>query len=525
MKSTKQVTSKRRKSIKQVISIEDLPPEMISELFEYLHPKDLVACSLVNRRWHSIYAAFKLHRLVAMDYNHYYCYLFNLIFKWYNTNQRIKEIERCGPAIFYRLKKKPLLSNLKQLALSGQRFVSELNELNRFQQLMQLEIKISLRNTKLHLKLPRLRVLVFHYSNGCCALSIDCPELSTLVYSGEEKDANLLKVEHPETIRKLETNLVGSKLTEFKNVECLRTSRFHMISKATLLSLPKLRELRYDRDIEDFFLIEFRDEFGSIDQMKRTLSELVDEAKRLRGRDLQFTFCGFQLTNVKLDQIDFGVKVDEEYKAVRNEYVYLKNYHLIELGALPFFYALDYSRLLVHVTGEFPRCFSQKFTGIHLVQARDVIENPDHLLRFLKSLGSVERLELETAGLSQEFYDQLPTSAPSLVKLELRGDWRNRLQLNFEFIKEFSCLSNLKIQPLLSLESSTSLAKSLSGECTIVVEVKIERPHVQPNEIDIKIIKIWNNKDWYIFKANKFTFGAKNPKEIVHFFERLQSSE
>ena len=63
-----------------------------------------------------------------------------------------------------------------------------------------------------------------------------------LVYR-ESQDANLLQVNQPETIRKLETNMVGAKLAPFKNVECLVTRQFEAIRKATLQSLPKLKEL------------------------------------------------------------------------------------------------------------------------------------------------------------------------------------------------------------------------------------------------------------------------------------------
>ena len=52
--------------------------------------------------------------------------------------------------------------------------------------------------------------------------SIDCPELNVLVYR-ETTNASLLKVKHPETIRKLETSMFGPKLAPFKNVECLVT--------------------------------------------------------------------------------------------------------------------------------------------------------------------------------------------------------------------------------------------------------------------------------------------------------------
>ena len=62
-----------------------------------------------------------------------------------------------------------------------------------------------------------------------------------LVYR-EFQDANLLHVKQPETIRKLETSMVNGELAPFRNVECLVTRQFEAIRKATLQSLPKLKE-------------------------------------------------------------------------------------------------------------------------------------------------------------------------------------------------------------------------------------------------------------------------------------------
>ena len=401
------------------VGIEDLPPEMICTLFEHLIAegslKDLIACSMVNKRWHSIYAAFKLHRLVLTtpcvtesDYDPFY-----ELVKWSYSDRRIEEAERCSPAMFIRLAEKPLLSNLRQLALCGDDLDFDLNELNHFQQLVHLEIVTHLAG-EVRLNLPRLRVLAFHIYNDLCRLSIDCPLLSTLAYHAKTEHANLLDVKHPETIRRLETNSFGSELARFKSVECLVTYQCGAISEATLLSLPELRELHHIQDIECLLKYEFDNEVGTIDQVKRKLSKFVNEAKKLRGSVFRFTFSGFQLTNVNVDQIDFGVQVNEdethESEYVCNEYIYMKNYHLIEPGALHFIRRVDYTRLLSHVTGEFPRCFSQKFTGIEEVEVTDVVKDPDHLLWFLKSLRFLRELELRNVKLSQEFYDQLPAA-------------------------------------------------------------------------------------------------------------------
>ena len=506
---------------KPTACIDDLPPEMISELFEYLSPMDLAACSMVNKRWHSIHAAFKLHRLAVIDYDPPD---YDLI-KWYpynHINRPIREAERCRLWLLHGLVEKPLLSNLKHLALCSS-FAFDLNELNRFQHLVHLEIDLRSSSGEVHLNLARLNVLAFHHFNRTCQLSIDCPELSTLEYF-EDEDANRLEVKHPETIRNLETNLVDPEwLARYKGVECLFTCQFEAINVATLFSLPRLSELCYDRNIESVVSYEFGSERGTLDRLKRTLSEFVDEAKKLRGSDFRFTFSGFQLTNVNVDQIDFDVQVNEESEReyVSNEYVYMKNYHLIEPGALHFVHHVNYSDLLSHVTGEFPRCFSQKFTDVHSVYVEGVIEEPDQLHWFLKSLRFLRILKFvkDRPELSQKFYDQLPASAPSLNSLEFRGDLKNKLQLNFHFISEFPAISELVIYQPLSLQSFASLIRS---------STKLVNPrfNVCPNkDCTFRIEKESGSTLWKITdpSTRRTLFEAENPNEIVNFLEELSA--
>ena len=495
------------KSTKPVTCIDDLPPEMIHELFGYLHLKDLAACSMVNKRWCSIYAVFKLHSLVVSDF----ASTTRDLLDWYDSNRRIEEAEKYSWSMFCRLAAKPLLSNLKQLALSGcYNLKFDLNELNCwFSQLLHLEIDIPFFGVKVHLNLPKLRVLAIHKWDNCCHLLIDCPLLSTLLYQG---DANLLDVKHPETIRKLETNLAGSELDPFKNVECLLTRSFEAISQATLLSLSRLRELRYNKGIERLVVDEFRNVFGRVDRMKRTLSEFMDEAKKLKGRDFRFTFAGLQLTNVNVDHIDFGVHINRwnGREEVCNEYVYMKYYHLIEPGALQFIKSVDYTLLLRHVTGEFPHCFFQKFTGIDQVIATAEVPDTNHLLWFLKSLRSLRSLYLADTGLGQEFCDQLPEFARSLVSLNLTGKpSENELWLNFDFLGKLSDLSNFEIRPL-SLESANSLVLSSDGlaSCTFYVKMKSRLVRIQ---------KGMSSTEWAILKGFQALLMTNNRDEIINF--------
>ena len=504
---------------KPTTSIDDLPWEMIRELFKHIGPEDLIACSQVNKRWHAIYADFKLHRLVVSDYDRYH-----YLVKWISSNRPIQEAERCHPAIFRRLAAKPLLSNLQHLAVTGP-FEFDLNQLNRFSRLVHLEINLpsSSLGADVHLNLPRLRVLAFHYFNYSCALSVDCPELNTLEYYAETRHSHLLKVKHPETIRMLKTCMTGRELDPFKSVECLVTNQFEAISQDTLRTLSRLRELRYDRDIECLVEHEFNYEVGTIDHVKRTLSEFVEETKKLRGSDFRFTFSGFHLTNVNVDLIDFGAEVFEDEKEdeedetheseyVCNEYIYMKNYHLIEPGALQFIQRVHYSSLLSCVNGEFPRCFSQKFTGIEEVQIRDVVKDEAHLLWFLKSLRFLKRLELYNAELSQEFYDQLPAVGRSLISLEVEGDWKDELQLNFDFVGEFSSILTIGISQPLSLSSATSLVRWLGRLKQGSIHTRSRRDLWVEKGRDSTLLKI---TDLY-----RTLFETEDPNEIINFLQR-----
>ena len=157
-------------------TVDDLALEMLCELFKHLNPRNLAACSMVNKRWHSAYSSFRVHRLAIIDHFNRKC-LFRHLDKWYYSRRNFEVKELCPPDNFSRLVFKPLLSNLKHLALSysyGQCQFTDLNKLNVFGQLKHLEININLGGKKVNLNLPRLELLAVHCKNRGL-LSIDCP--------------------------------------------------------------------------------------------------------------------------------------------------------------------------------------------------------------------------------------------------------------------------------------------------------------------------------------------------------------
>ena len=456
--------------MKPQTSIEDLPPEMIWELFKHLSLEDLCACSLVNKRWHSLFADFKVDTLVVYEQDVLDDWFETEISRWTYPNRRFQVHELCETGLFFNLAGHPQRSkHLKHLALPLQ-FDEEwmdLGMLKSFSQLQHLEIVMG--DSERTLSHSSLEVLV------CCdtnynRLSIDCPKLRVLVYDERE---NLLDVKHPETIRELQTNMAGRKLDRFKHVESLVTSRTGAISKATLKSLPALKKLHINTDIESAFL-DFRSrEAVALDRMKRTLREFLGHVQQLKRADFQFRFAGFELTNVDVDQIDFDVQVEEGRETVCDYSVYLKNFHLIEPDALHFIHEVNYSRLTSKVAGDLPSGFLEKFTGVDEVYVRSAIQDDRQFRCFLKSLRSCRSLWLDYSQLGRDFYDYyLQRLAPSLETLHMSAYDPTGLLFDFDFLYELPRLKEFSLSGALSLETIESVVPLF--ECLEDVQVKFD---------------------------------------------------
>ncbi|KAI3475297.1 hypothetical protein L1887_63341 [Cichorium endivia] len=369
---------------------------MICEFFKHLNLKDLLTCSLVSKRWYSVYSSFRPSRLAAIDKwieeeKEEDLGLVGSLLKQHILNKNLPDNEACDHKLFARLIEKPLLSKLKRLMIDESR-----------------------------------------------SFTFDCPELSALTYS-ELPDYNLLlNLKRPETIKKLKTRMVGFKLAAFKNVECLIGS-FEAINKETLLRLPKLNELQCNESFSCLLK-----KAGTLVGLKRTLHEFGVNAKLRCPHGPEEAF---------------------------NEYVYLKNYQLIH-GTLDFIRKINYNRL-IEVTRNIPSCFPKKFVSVVEVSATVGVQDEKHFLEFLKSLSSVRRLFLCHSQLSQTFLDELPASAHSLTRLELRtADIENGLELQFDSIRKLNSLTwlyffvdevcQLRIRELRPFRNRTARGRELS---------------------------------------------------------------
>lgn len=339
-------------------TINHLPAEMIGELFKYLQPKDLLSCSLVNKRWKSLVFA------------------------------------------------------IGRLTFSGLPSEFNLNRINRFSELVRLKITMFRSSgKKVNLNFPKLRILVLHYF--AFPLCIDSPKLSVLVFHG---NVNRLTIKHPESIRKLVTDIGHPKLGQFKNVECLVTRSLEAVSKDTLRLFPKLKELHYNRVVDGF-----------MDDVKRTLSDFLDGVTALKGLDFRSIFSGFHLTKKNVTEFDYGLDVDDEWGIMIPEYIFIKNHRMLDpVGTLDFIDHLNYNCLMRNVHGQIPAWFFQKFTGIKCIFVDGPLQDVNQFRLLLKSLCSIKTIVFNSYSTYNFKEFDLPQSSNELFeylsKLDTNGN-------------------------------------------------------------------------------------------------------
>ena len=122
--------------------------------------------------------------------------------------------------------------------------------------------------------------------------------------------------------------------------------------------------------------------------------------------------------------------------------------------------------------------------------------------------------------MSQEFYDQLPAAARSLVSLEVR-DWKAELQLNFDFMGEFTILSKLEIRQALSLNSATSIVRWLGGVKEASIRVRTGRDLWIEKESDSTVWKIQRS---VLPTRDSHLFETENPGELGIFLAGFQAA-
>ena len=436
-------------------TIHDLPPEMVCEILKHLSPKELIKKKRVCRKWNQLISRMKIERLnVDVSYK-----LFNDSGEvWYETHRPQVERDMCRPKLLIALYKSPMLAGLKHLRVNNpcnnpcfELDDFDFNELNTLQQLVQLDLRWI--EQHLTLNLPNLEIFsVMRGNEDPYNLRLNCPKLRVLRYY-ESASANRLHVEHPGTIRTLDTAMTGTKLTRFANVELLRTES--SLDKS-ILKLKKLKILQLDATLayeeHEYVPEEFH-------VLKNGLENFM-KAKQNAGRsDLEVYFAGVRVMANNLRDIESNLGIRIGINRIQPEVLYMKHYDRLQTEVARV-WRVDYNRLLA-LKNPLPADYFDRFWNLREVSVTGPVDE-QHVLGFLEKVRLLQRLELQGPLLSQSFFDRLPdVCSPTSLNLEKYSEEKNAIQLNFGFIGKLAKLSHAGIDRDMSLESVQTFIPAL----------------------------------------------------------------
>lgn len=533
-------------------TINNLPAELVlqNQILKRLSLTDLLNAKLVCKLWNWLISGIRIERLfVDAD--------LDVTERWFHSKRRCRESELCLPDQFVEQCKKPILSNLKYLKMNNRilwpskLWAFHLNRLNAFRQLVQLEIDYNLTGN-LHLCLPNLVVLSLGWNNNKCEIKLDLPKLKVLRYDGRE-DNDRFRVEHPETVRVLESRLFGAKLAQFKGVECLRwtISENDILNESTLRNLKKLKELHYDLTIGSY-------EYHGYEEVMQALREFMRRKRELGRSDLKVYFCGLLLIAEDLSDIDFGLKVKNGKYLVSPERLYMTHYDRLKTD-MELVWQVDYN-LLLSLVQVLPEDYFDRFNGIREVFAHCPVDE-QHFLDFLKKNPLLKWLVLYDSNLSQAFFDCLPEFC-SLGQFYLFGKIRDRfneehsdeedseekdnkaskadeeneeeeIELDFSFLGKFARLIDIGISKSLSLKSIRSFVSAITNQKALLEQrVKFK---FRGNEYELWMNIPDYDEDWKVIindqyeKLNlecgeKWLLKDVNVHEVVEYFEHAEHS-
>lgn len=409
-----------------------LPVELLDKIFNYLNLNDLLNCKSVSKYWYSIVSNLRIKSLIVKQEGWEEDKL-----NWYFTEKYIDHsYDLVHPNLFLHLFNDSILEKLKYLRICPEFFNRpvDLNKLNKFTQLYQLEISRVKSKHVLKLNLENLEILDLGFNNYVVDVSIESPKLKVACFYGYGNSRFHFK--YPESITYLSTRSVNYFLKPFKNVETLRSDDITVLNRDILSKFAKLKEFYYDKALQNVLFLR-RDP-----DLKTLLAIFMKQNPTLR-----IYLSGIEIKKERSID-DYGI-FDRE-----PEFIYASNYADL-IDKLPFVEEVDYSRLYDAFKGNIPLSYFHKFSNIKEVVSTNLIIDQKNFSWFLKNLKNLHRLDLRNPGIDQSFYDALP-SCCSLIDFKLI---ETDLLINYDFLCNFKKLSFVRTNQEMVFRSLELLLK------------------------------------------------------------------
>lgn len=400
----------------------DLMPYLcMRQIFEYLGARDLAACRATCRLFKLYADQTEVRSLVVNDMARVNDR------NWYSTKIPIDFNGAISLKKFTVLKSSTfqLDQHLKFLHIDTNWLLARQLDfvlLNRFSQLVHLELYLEITEGDRTLALPQLRVLKLRFTISC---TLKTPKLQVLSCHNIRE----LRFEYPESIKWIESKYPGATfMGRFLNLEMLKyPNQIFDLDPDLLSSCKNLKEL-------DLHNLRLNGPFNL--SLRSALLNILRQRKILRREEMKCYLDDVQLID--------GSQLDDYGTMKETFYFHLKHYRLIRPGYRhPYVVEINYNSLM-NWTPDLSDDFFEKFPSVEVLEATGEVDR-ERFEWFLKNLRSLHTLRLSNTSLGQEFMDKLP----NLVSGELTDLKINEeLPTNFNFILCFQMLSKFEaVQP------------------------------------------------------------------------------
>ena len=441
--------------------MDELPIELYRFLFGYFELNDLLKMRLLCKKMNEVVNEIGIEELIINQRNLHYGFM--LKDNWYFKNKSINF--------------KNLISNLKPSILTHSSFsrlkclrignVSgndkiRLKDLNRLS-LVQLEIHYDKCSIDSKLSILNLKILVIK-SSIQIRMEIDCPNLRKL--SLDYGTFDLIKFNNLASINHFKTNNYDVNVQKFKNLIYFECNTATNLEEDILINLPSLSVLKINSYCFNAFQV---------------LMNILES--HLKNQEFKLLYKGVlvsskeQLSEIDFNQNQLSFQIENYSKLHDN---------LNEMTFIPYGY-------LISLTNQFTPDFFKKYSNIQIIELKNVIQDQDCFLKFIRNCKNLYELILIKTKFDQTFYSQLVKM--KLIILRIFEDDQT-FKLDFNFIINMNNLeqliTDLALEHCLGVNLIVNKFKNLKEFTFLLRNERIHFSKLDNYEIKFKKIKKQN---------------------------------
>ena len=276
----------------EVASINDLPDEMLCEIFSHLCDiKDVLNTRLVCFKWNEIHRTFmQLNKLTLTE-----CPIEQMC-----LSERIETIENCPKKLYN------FFLDGRDWAIFAEKQIELVNNLK--------FVRISLARREydfLKFDLPNLEIFLCESLNYENDIEINSPKLRELLYRERYTKESALRVVYPLSVKKLNTDLMGAFVRKKENLEDLTTDQFKTLKQVD--QLPKLKRVCFDHNFYSFSWREEEVLEKILDRKPRGHFELAPFTNTPGNWFLEICQVSFQINSVHCFRSHFNFERQLDY--------------------------------------------------------------------------------------------------------------------------------------------------------------------------------------------------------------------